>query len=70
MVQYINTLVSEAWGPEFDPWNTGKGGRREFTQHSCHLTFTHIPHRVAIHILCTHIHTHYTDDVLVAFLLL
>lgn len=43
MAQQLTVLAEQAWKPEFDPWNSQKGGRKELTPYSCPLTSIRTP---------------------------
>lgn len=41
MAQGVKLTATQAWPPEFDTQNLGKGRRRETIPQSCPLTLTH-----------------------------
>lgn len=42
MAQWVTVPTAQAHQPEFSPWTPHKGGQRQLTLQSCHLTFA--PH--------------------------
>lgn len=44
MVQQVQVLAVQSWRHEFEPHNPHKGGGRELTPQSSHLTSTHALH--------------------------
>lgn len=52
--QRMRVLTMEAWQPESDSWDSGKGGRREPTRQPCPLISTHVQWHVNPHATCLH----------------
>lgn len=53
----VKATAVQAWRPEFDPWNPGKGGwREEPSLQRCSWTYASVPWQHVC--VCTLIHTH------------
>lgn len=56
IIQWVKTLSTQTWKPKLNLWNPQKGGTREMTPSSCHLTSKHSEAPVPIH--THHVHAH------------